>query len=353
MNCPMNYDKHIITVDTIAREALKRLETLPDAESKTLFVVDENGKLVGSITDGDIRRGLLNDREISDPVEVFMNTAYKYLEAADLGNGKLAEFRRKEIFLVPLLNKKMEIEKIIDLKFTQSVIPASAVIMAGGRGSRLSPLTDTVPKPLLKIGNKPIIEHNIDRLIRFGINNFYISVNYLADQIKDYLGNGHRKQINITYLEETEPLGTLGAISMIDHLNDNNLLVMNADILSNIDFEDFFQFYNESGASMCIASIPYQVKVPYGVLELNHDKIVSFKEKPTYTYYSNAGIYFIRSEVRSQVPAHTFYNATDLMVSLIESEKKVAHYPLLGYWIDIGRHEDYLRVQEDVKHIRF
>ncbi len=348
-----SYQKHIITTGTIAREALKRLETLPDAESKTLFVVDESAKLVGTITDGDIRRGLLNDREISHPVEMFMNTNYRYITPADLENKTLSAFRKKEIYLIPMLNDRKEIVKIIDLKFTHSVIPAAAVIMAGGRGTRLSPLTDTVPKPMLKVGSKPIIEHNIDRLIKFGITNFYISVKHLAEQIKDYLGNGEQKNVKITYLEETVPLGTLGSITMIPKLSMEHLLVMNADILSNIDFEDFFQFYIENGSSMCIASIPYQVKVPYGVLELNHDKIVSFREKPTYTYYSNAGIYLIKGEVRNGIPAQTHYNATDLMTTLIDSGKKVTHYPLLGYWIDIGRHEDYLRVQEDIKHITF
>lgn len=323
----MNYQKHIIIKGVNAREALKRLETLPDAESKTLFVVNEQNKLLGSITDGDIRRGLLRDKEISNPVEDFMNTSFKYIKSTEAGLGRLSDYRKQDIFLIPLVNDRLEIEKIIDLKYSYSIIPATALIMAGGKGTRLSPLTDNVPKPLLKIGNKPIIEHNIDRLIKFGITNFYISVKYLSEQIKDYLGNGDSKNIHIQYLEESQPLGTLGALTLIDKIETDHLLVMNSDILSNIDFEDFFQFYLENESEMCIASIPYQVKVPYGVLELNHDRIISFKEKPTYTYYSNGGIYFMKKGVKDKVPKKTFYDATDLMVSLIESGKKLHTIP--------------------------
>jgi dTDP-glucose pyrophosphorylase len=349
----MDYHKHIINIGVNAREALIRLESLPDAETKTLFIVDANNKLLGSITDGDIRRGLLKDKEISDPVEVFMNTSFRYLKSSDVEVTTLSRFRKEEIYLIPLLNERLEIDNIIDLKYTNSIIPATALIMAGGKGSRLSPLTDNVPKPLLKIGTKPIIEHNIDRLIKFGITDFYISVKYLSAQIKQYLGNGDSKGIKITYLEESEPLGTLGSITLIDKIESEHLLVMNSDILSNIDFEDFFQFYRENDAEMCIASIPYQVKVPYGVLELNRDTIISFKEKPTYTYYSNGGIYFMKRAVKDKVPEKTFYDATDLMVALIVAKKKITHYPILGYWIDIGKHEDYLKVQEDIKHIKF
>lgn len=352
-NPSMNYRKHLISINESGRDALKRLETLPDAENKTLFVLDDSDKLVGSLTDGDIRRGLLNDKEISAPVAAFMNRAFKCLYKDELDYKKLSEYRQKDILLLPLINRRNEIERIIDLKQTAGFIPATAVIMAGGKGTRLRPLTDNVPKPLLKVGNKPIIEYNIDRLSKFGVTDFYISIQHLGDQIRSYLGDGEAKGIKIAYLDETEPLGTVGAVSMIENIDTEHLLVMNADILSDVDFEDFYEFYLQSSADMCIGSIPYQVKVPYGVLEVNHEKIISLREKPTYTYYSNSGIYFIHKKVRDQIPKATFYNATDLMTALIDDEKKVSHYPILGYWMDIGKYEDYVKVQEDIKHIKF
>jgi dTDP-glucose pyrophosphorylase len=348
----MELQKHIIFKGQSARDALKTLETLHEAESKTLFVVDENEVLVGTITDGDIRRGLLRDREISHPVEEFMNPSFKFLKYYDAGKTRLSDYRKRDIYLLPLVDDGFRIRKIVDLKYMTGILPATAVIMAGGRGSRLSPLTDNIPKPLLKVGSKPIIEHNIDRLTRFGINKFYISVKYLSEQIMDYLKDGSHKKVSITYLEEDKPLGTMGSISLIDEIETDHLLIMNSDIVSDVDFEDFFHYYLEKNADMCIASIPYQVKVPYGVLELNSDKIVSFKEKPTYTYFSNGGMYFMKKHVKSLVPSDKYYDATDLMGSLIARGSNVSHYPILGYWIDIGRHEDYLKIQEDVKHIR-
>lgn len=349
----MNYQKHLISINETGRDALKRLETLPDLESKTLFVIDESNKLVGSLTDGDIRRGLLKDKEISAPVGEFMNLSFKCIYYDELRQKKLFEYRQKDIFLLPLLNERREIERIIDLKYIAGLVPATAVIMAGGRGTRLRPLTDNVPKPLLNVGNKPIIEHNIDRLAKFGITNFYITVQHLGDQIKNYLGDGERKRLKFTYLNETTPLGTIGAVSLIEDEESEHLLVMNADVLSDVDFEDFFEFYTQSDADMCIGSIPYQVKVPYGVLEVEQDNVTSLREKPTYTYYSNGGIYFIKRRIKDQIPKETFYNATDLMTRLVAEKRKVTHYPILGYWMDIGRYEDYVKVQEDIKRIKF
>lgn len=348
-----SFNEHIILQTESAREALKKLEYLRDFESRTLFVINESGSLVGSITDGDIRRGLLKDKEISQEIGSFMNTSFKFLTEDTSGLDKLREFRELDINLIPVIDEQKRIIKIIDLKSITTVIPASVLIMAGGKGERLKPLTDNVPKPMLKVGTKPIIEHNIDRLIKFGITQFYISVKYKAEQIIEYLGDGSTKNISITYLQEDEPLGTLGAFGLINDLQNDHLLVMNSDILTNIDFEDFFRYYMENQTQMCIASIPYQVKVPYGVLELKNDHIVSFKEKPTYTYYSNGGLYFLHRSLKELVPHKEFFNATDLMDKLIQQNKKVVHYPILGYWLDIGKHEDYLRAQDDIRHIRF
>jgi len=229
-----NFSEHIISVSENAREGLKKLEFLPDGENRTLFVIDDKNSLMGTITDGDIRRGLLNGQEISNCIEWFMNKNFKYLNEDDNYLKKIKDFRDLDIWLVPLLDNAKTIVKILDLKSTVTLIPASALIMAGGRGERLRPFTDSTPKSMLLVGDKPIIEHNIDSLVRYGITEIFISVNYLADQIINYFGDGSKKGITIHYILENEPLGTIGALGLINKIGNEHLLVMNADLLTSI-----------------------------------------------------------------------------------------------------------------------
>jgi NDP-sugar pyrophosphorylase family protein len=224
--------------------------------------------------------------------------------------------------------------------------------MAGGEGQRLRPLTETTPKPLLKVGSKPIIEHGIDRLITFGINNFHISIKYLGEQMVDYFGDGSSKSVNISYVREEQKLGTAGALALVDDFRNDTILMMNSDLLTNIDFEDIYRNFKKSGSDLMVACIPYKVDVPYAILEMENDRVISLKEKPSYTYYSNAGIYIMKREVVDVIPKNEHFNATDLMDTLIAKGNKVGYYPILGYWLDIGKMDDFFKAQEDIKHIR-
>lgn len=351
---PVNhYKEHYIQAGASAREALKKLDQLPDNDIRTLLVL-KDGKMVGTLTDGDIRRGLLSDREISEDVCLYMNRNFKSIKKNDIRPEVLKKFRDSEIWFLPVLTEEDEIDQVINLKSLRTVIPAAALIMAGGRGERLRPLTDSLPKPMLKVGDKPIIETNVDRLILFGIKKFYISIRYLGEKIVECLGDGSKKGVTIEYLEEKNPLGTIGACSLIDNLQYEHLLVMNSDILTNIDFEDFFNYYQSKDALMCAASIPYNVDIPYGIMKTNEtDCITGLTEKPTYTYYANAGIYFLHKSLLEKIPSNQLFNATDLMQQLIDASKRLVHYPILQYWLDIGKYEDYVRAQEDFKHIKF
>jgi len=348
------YKEHFIQSTATAREALKILDQLPDNEIRTLFVL-EGARLVGSLTDGDIRRGLLANREISEKVALYMNRNFKSLKRESINPEILTNYRNLEIWLLPVLNEKNEIEQVINLKNLKTVIPAAAVIMAGGRGERLRPLTDSLPKPMLKVGDKPILEINIDRLVQFGIKKFYISIQYLGDKIIEYFGDGSKKNISIEYLREDDPLGTIGACSLIRNMEYEQLLVMNSDILTNVDFEDFYNYHRAKGALMCAATIPYNVNIPYGIMKMDGDEynVIGLVEKPTYTYYANAGIYLLNRDLIDAIPKNSFYNATDLMQQLIDTRKKLLHYPILQYWLDIGKYEDYIRAQQDYKHINF
>jgi dTDP-glucose pyrophosphorylase len=346
------FEKNIIPLTYTIKKALETLNGLKSKDSLTLFIVDTENKLVGTLTDGDIRRGLLEGRTILEPVASFMHTGFRFLERNKIKMSDVEELRRKEIELIPLLNDRHEIIKIIDLSRKRAILPVDALIMAGGEGKRLRPLTEHTPKPLLKVGDKPIIEHTIDRLNDYGVDTLYISINYLGEQLESYFGDGSAKNIRISYVNESAPLGTIGALSLIEKIDHDYVLVMNSDLLTNIDFDEFYKTCIGLDADMAVASIPYHMSVPYAVFELDNERILSLKEKPTFTHYSNAGIYLIKKKHIALIPRGEFYNATDLMDRIISLNLKLVNYPILGYWLDIGRHEDYLKAQDDIKHIK-
>lgn len=346
-----NFENYIILSTATIKFGLEKLNALP--VSLTLFVVNDNKKIVGTLTDGDIRRALLKGINITEPVSKIMCVNFFSLIEKKFTIEQLKTIREKEISLIPFVDENNFITRIVDLEHKKSVLPVDAVIMAGGEGKRLRPLTNNVPKPMLKIGNKPIIEYNVSRLADFGIENVYIAINYLGQQIVDYFSTIKNNEINIHYLNEKEPLGTIGAVSLIPSFPNDVILLMNSDLLTNIDLEDFYLSFISSGASMAVATIPYVVNIPYAVVETSNGFITHLKEKPAYTYYSNAGIYLFKREVLSAIPKGQYYNATDLMDQLIIMEKKILSYPILGYWLDIGQHADFEKAKQDINHIKF
>lgn len=344
-----DFSKNFIHKNRNIIEAMKMLNEVP--LSLTLFVVDDEEKLVGTLTDGDIRRGFVNGLHLSASISEFMNTRYHSVYS----NYTIDEFKSARdlgIRLLPVLDKKGRVEKIIDVKKRKSNLPLEALIMAGGRGERLQPLTNNIPKPMLPLGNKPIIEHNIDRLIAYGITKIYISVRYLGQQIVDYFGDGSSKGISIEYIWEDKPLGTAGAVSMLENVNTDYLLLMNSDLFTDADFEDLYLQTLESKAELGAASVSYSIKVPYGIFTEENRKITGLKEKPTITSYANSGIYILHKNLFGMIPRDTCFDITDLMNLLIEQNRLIIHNPIIGYWIDIGQHQDYLSAQEIVKHIK-
>lgn len=346
-----NYKKHLILSGISIRHALSQLTTL--GIDAILFVVNEYDQLIGSITDGDVRRGLIKGISIDDTIDTILREDPKFILKTESDIQKIIRYREDNFRIIPVLDHNKKIVNIINFRILRSYLPLDAIIMAGGRGQRLSPLTDNIPKPLLKVGNKPIIEYNIDRLTYYGIDDYWISVNYLGEMIIDVYKNGEQKNINIDYVKESKPLGTIGSITLIENFKHENILLTNSDIITNIDYEKFYLEFLKNDADMAVATIPYQVNVPYAVLETSGSDILNFKEKPTYTYYSNGGIYLIKRSVLSYIPKNTFFNATDLLEILIKSKKKVFSYPLVGYWLDIGRPDDFERAQTEIYNIKF
>ena len=346
-----NLNKYLIHHSNSIQNTLEHLNALP--KELTIFVIDDEEKVIGSVTDGDIRRGLIKKAHIEDSILTIANRNFHHLEANNIQISTLKSLREKHINFIPILDKDQHLVDVLNFEIQHSKLPLDAVIMAGGKGSRLMPLTKDTPKPLLKIGGKPIIEYNVDRLSSFGVKNLKISIRYLGQQLMDYFGDGSDRDINICYVTEDTPLGTAGALTLIPEFKQDYILMMNSDLLTNINYETMFeQLLNQEG-DMIVATIPYEVQVPYGIFEIDNKKVVALKEKPTYTYYSNAGIYIFKREIINLIPEGEFFDATDFMEKVIAENKTLLHYPIIGYWLDIGNPNDFKKAKEDVAHIKF
>ena len=331
-------------------EGLQCLNELRNLSRLILFVVDDNEKVIGSVTDGDIRRSIIAEQNLQKTLGEIANPDFKRLYQKDTYQS-FEKYRKSDIKILPILNQEGKMVDLIDLEYTKAQLPLEAVIMAGGRGKRLSPLTDIVPKPMLRLGDKPIIEHNIDRLISFGIKKIYISVKYLGEQIVDYLGDGNQKNINIEYVWENEPLGTAGALALIDNLTTEHILLMNSDLFTNVNFESLYLKLINENADMAVASTEYKVDIPYAVFETKAGKITNFKEKPSFIYHSNAGIYILKRSLISKIQKNKYCDITDVMEQLVTEGGKLVYDPIIGYWIDIGKTVDYEHAQEFIKHL--
>jgi dTDP-glucose pyrophosphorylase len=348
-----DYNKFIFPEKGNAREALQLINIIA-IPNMAIFIVNENQQLVGSLTDGDIRRGLLKGLNIDTPVSSLMNTNSRYFVENENNFEKVAKYKAMAIRFVPVLNAERKIVEIIDLDKLRSIIPVDAVLMAGGKGERLKPLTDKVPKPLLKIGDTPIIIRNIERLASYGVTKFHISLGHMAEQIESALLACNKENVSFDFIKETQPLGTIGSVQLVENFENDTILLMNSDLLTNINFDDFYQKFIESKSDMQVATVPYHIDVPYAIMDINSEnEVMSFSEKPRYTYYSNAGIYLFKKELINLIPKNSPFDATHFMEAVIANKKKLTSYPILSYWLDIGRIDDFYKAQEDVKHIYF
>ncbi len=344
-----SFEEHLIREDASIIEAMKRLNEIP--LNLTLFVLDGNERMVGTLTDGDVRRGFIRGLTLDTQVSAFMTRHFDYLNGRKCDVHEIKKIRQKGVQLLPVLNDEQCIVGAHDLKRLRAVLPLDCMIMAGGRGERLRPLTDDVPKPLLKVGGKPIIEHNIDRLISYGIQRICISVRYLGQQLVDYFGDGSSKGIRIDYVWEDKPLGTAGALALVPDFQTDYVLIMNSDLFTDADFEDLYVQVIDNNAAMGIASIPYTVNIPYAILAANSKEVYDFKEKPSFTDYANAGIYLLKRDLIKEIPTNTRSDITDLIRIMIRTKERIIHNPIIGYWIDVGTHDEYKKANEIAGHL--
>ena len=340
---------HTISQKITLLQALGKINSLaPDP--LVLFVLDEANRMVGTLTDGDSRRALLKGASVNDMVATIMHRNFNYIKVEEIDDvNELKRQKELKMKLVPVLDRSMHIVEIIDLEKFKTRLPIDAVLMAGGKGERLRPLTEKTPKPLLIVGEKSIIDHNVDRLISYGVKHINVTVNYLKEQIEDHFSEP-RDGLKVKTVSEPIFLGTIGSIKYVDTFYNDVILVMNSDLFTNIDYEDFFLHFQQYDADMSVAAVPYNVSIPYGILDLNGRDIIGLLEKPKFNYYANAGIYLMKRRVLEEIPNDTFFNATDLIEKLINQGKKVIRYPLNGTWIDIGNPQEYQKAQDMVKH---
>ena len=343
MNINFNIEKTVL-------EALVELEDV--RHNQTLFVTDNDGHFIGTLTDGDIRRYLIAGGQLQDPVERAVHKDAITVRSDDpMLLSKLKKYRNSSIKSIPGVDEAGKIVRVYDLVHYKSHLPIDAVLMAGGKGERLRPLTEKTPKPLIKVGDKCIIDYNIDRLIEYGVENINVTVNYLGEQLEEHFAEP-RGKVKVQTIREPKYLGTIGSIRFVEAFKNDTILVMNSDLFTNIDFEDFYLHFKENNAMMSVASIPYNVSIPFGILDLDGRNIKGLIEKPKYNYYANGGIYLIKKEALQFIPEDTFFNATDLIEELIKNDQTVIRYPLNGTWIDIGQHADLAKARDLVKHLR-
>lgn len=342
--------KYIIHQNQTLLEALTQINALQQGPL-VLFVLDDEERMVGTLTDGDARRALIAGANVQEKAGAVMHSNFNFIREGE-GNivAQLHKQRELHMKLVPILDQNNRISDIINLEEFITKLPIDAVLMAGGKGERLRPLTEKTPKPLLPVGGKAIIDHNIDRLISYGVQHISVTVNYLKEQIEEHFAQPHNG-VQVQTVREPKFLGTIGSIKFVKEFYNDTVLVMNSDLFTNINYEDFYLHFIEHDAMMSVAAVPYTVSVPYGIFDLDGREIQGLIEKPTYNYYANAGIYLIKSAALDEIPEDTFFNATDLIERLISDGKKVIRFPLNGTWIDIGNPQEYQKANELVKHI--
>ncbi len=341
-------DRHIINDNSTLLDALRQLNSL-SGEVMTLLAVNNNEVMTGTITDGDIRRNLLNGVTLTSPVSDSMNRRFKYLQGDVVDVVHMRQCRLKGITLLPHLDNQGRIKQVYDLTVTRSVLPISAILMAGGKGERLRPLTTTTPKPLLKIDGKAIIDYNVEALAAVGIDDITVTTRYLADQIHDHFAIPVAG-VNVKCVEETIPMGTIGAASLVKRGKGNATIIMNSDLLTTISFEDMYLKHIEENADITIAAIPYSVSVPYAILATDGAQVTAIEEKPSYSYYANAGIYIISNELLDTLSTEERTDATDLVERAINSGRRVIYFPINGTWIDVGSPTDFKQAQDLMRH---
>jgi dTDP-glucose pyrophosphorylase len=340
------WEEALVEADTSIE---KVMGIIADASLQAAIVVDEKNKLLGMVTDGDIRRGILGGVGLEEPVERVMNKEPTTVLSGADEQIILSVMKNKKIHQVPVVDEE---KRVIGLEILDEILSESqydnwVVLMAGGLGSRLRPLTDDIPKPMIEIQGKPILETILESFVEAGFHRFYITLNYMADKIRDYFGDGSRWGVEIRYYEEDKKLGTAGSLAHLDFSPRKPIIVMNSDLITGVNFKHLLNFHaqQKATATMCVRN--YEFQIPYGVVETENYQMKRITEKPEKTYFVNAGIYIFQPEVLRFIPENEHIDMTAIYEKLLKNEKDVAVFPVTEYWQDVGRKEDLQRVRNE------
>jgi len=332
---------------------IKAMQLIDKLASQILLVVDETNVLVGTITDGDIRRALLKGMAMDSSIEPVMNTRPTSFTADESVDDMLIAMRLLKISKVPVVDKN---NRVVGLEIQDELLQPSpkdnpVVLMAGGLGSRLGELTQNCPKPLLQVGKQPVLQTILESFIAYGFHNFFISVNYKAEMIENYFGDGAKWNVDIKYIHENKRMGTAGALSLLPERPEMPFFVMNGDILTKINFLQLLDFHHERRATATMCAFKYDLQIPYGVLQVDKQRLIQIDEKPVESFFANAGIYILEPRSLDYIPADTFFDMPSLYEALISAKEEATVFPLREYWLDIGHMSDFERAQGDFNEI--
>jgi dTDP-glucose pyrophosphorylase len=328
---------------------LQALDVIDRAALRVAFVVDAERVLLGTLTDGDVRRGLLGAVKLDAPVSSIMNDKPVIAEPFETADTIRALMVSLSIHQIPLVDDRRRLIDVVVLEDLLQEPPTDqkVVLMVGGLGLRLRPLTETTPKPMLEVGGKPVLQITIERLIGQGFKNFTLCVNYLASRIEDHFGDGSEFGASIDYVREADPLGTAGALRLLAAPPASPFIVMNGDILTTLNFRELLNFQVEHSAAATMAVRPYEMQIPFGVVTNDGPRVVSFSEKPIQSFFVNAGIYALDPSALNALPESGPCDMPTLFQRVSESGGTTVVFPLREYWLDVGRHDDIARANRD------
>ncbi len=327
----------------------KTIEIIDQAGLQIALVVNEYGQLQGTVTDGDIRRAILSHLSLDEAVTKAMNPAPSYIYLGQSREAAIQLMRSRKIHQIPILDSEGHVvgmetaEELVTAPLRENLV----ILMAGGLGQRLQPLTKNCPKPLLKIGNKPILETILESFIEQGFRHFYIAVNYKAEMIIKHFGDGERWGVEIKYLRENKPLGTAGALGLLPAKPTLPILVMNGDILTRVDFGKLLNFHNKNQTEATICIKENSIQIPYGVVTTRKNRLCKIEEKPEQRFFINGGLYVFKPEVLDYLTVGSHLDIPDFLQTLLKKGNHIAVFPIWEYWMDIGRFEDYERAGND------
>lgn len=347
----MNDWKSVLIDPSISlRTAMERIDK---AGSQLVLVVDPQKRLLGTLSDGDVRRALLSGASMSDSVGHIMHTDPSYVKSSDAPEVILSKMRNTGLHQLPILKSNRE---VVGLALINDYIKFSkrdnwVVIMAGGLGSRLGELTKDTPKPMLTVGSRPLLETILLNFIEQGFHQFYIAVNYKAEKIQNYFGNGKKYGVNIKYIQEEQRMGTAGALSLLPEYPNLPFVVSNADLLNKEDFGLILDQHTISNAQATMVIREYEMQIPFGVVNVINNEVISIIEKPVHKYLVNAGMYVLSPEILKLMPINTFFDMPQLFELILNKKYKVIPYRIDGYWVDIGRASDLEKANFEYKNI--